>query len=41
MREKTHAHRRYTDDVPEEVKKDRLKRMVNHFEKDLAQTYAK
>lgn len=41
MREKTHAHRRYTDDVPEEVKKDRLKRMVNHFEKDLAETYAK
>lgn len=31
MREKTHAHRNYVDDVPNEVKKDRLRRMIDTF----------
>ena len=33
MREKTHAHRSMTDDVPEDVKKDRLQRMIDVFMK--------
>jgi tRNA A37 methylthiotransferase MiaB len=41
MREKTHAYRNYPDDVSQEVKMDRLKRMVEWFEKDLGETYAK
>ncbi len=31
LREKTHAHRSLKDDVPEDVKKDRLKRMIDTF----------
>lgn len=31
MREKTHAHRSMKDDVPEEVKKERLTRMIDTF----------
>lgn len=31
MREKTHAHRNYVDDVPLDAKKDRLKRMIDIF----------
>jgi tRNA A37 methylthiotransferase MiaB len=34
MREKTHAHRNMVDDVPEEIKKDRLKRMIDVFLKN-------
>uniref|UniRef100_A0A182NCA1 CDK5RAP1-like protein n=1 Tax=Anopheles dirus TaxID=7168 RepID=A0A182NCA1_9DIPT len=33
MREKTTAHRRYSDDVPEEVKQERLRRMIAAFRK--------
>ena len=36
MRERTHAHRNYQDDVPEKVKKERLKRMIDTFEETLA-----
>lgn len=31
MREKTHAHRSMTDDVPENVKQNRLQRMIDTF----------
>ena len=31
MREKTHAHRNYEDNVPEEVKQRRLKQMIDTF----------
>jgi tRNA A37 methylthiotransferase MiaB len=31
MREKTHAHRNYVDDVPEETKQRRLKTMIDTF----------
>lgn len=31
MREKTHAHRNYSDDVPAEVKQKRLKEMIDTF----------
>jgi len=31
MREKTHAHRNYTDNVPQEVKKRRLQEVVDTF----------
>ena len=31
MREKTHAHRRMQDNVPESVKKERLVRMIDTF----------
>lgn len=31
MREKTHAHRQFQDDVPEEVKQRRLKEMIDTF----------
>ncbi|EOA16216.1 hypothetical protein CARUB_v10004356mg [Capsella rubella] len=31
MREKTHAHRNYTDDVPEEVKQRRLTELIEAF----------
>ena len=33
LREKTHAHRRMEDDVPEPVKKDRLSRMIEVFKR--------
>ena len=33
LREKTHAHRRLNDNVPENVKKERLIRMINVFKK--------
>ena len=33
MREKTHAHRRMQDNVPEPVKKERLTRMIDTFKK--------
>lgn len=31
MRPKTHAHRNYKDDVPPEVKQQRLERMIKVF----------
>jgi tRNA A37 methylthiotransferase MiaB len=34
MREKTHAHRRMQDNVPEDVKKERLIRMIDVFKKN-------
>ena len=34
MREKTHAHRRMKDNVPEDVKKERLIRMIEIFKKN-------
>lgn len=34
MREKTTAHRRYKDDVPVNVKNERLRRMVNAFREE-------
>jgi tRNA A37 methylthiotransferase MiaB len=34
MREKTHAHRNYTDDVPAEVKQNRLERMIETFHRN-------
>uniref|UniRef100_A0A182QFG1 CDK5RAP1-like protein n=1 Tax=Anopheles farauti TaxID=69004 RepID=A0A182QFG1_9DIPT len=34
MRAKTTAHRRYSDDVPEEVKQDRLRRMIAAYRKE-------
>uniref|UniRef100_A0A182P1F6 CDK5RAP1-like protein n=1 Tax=Anopheles epiroticus TaxID=199890 RepID=A0A182P1F6_9DIPT len=34
MREKTTAHRRYNDDVPEEVKQERLRRMIAAFRRE-------
>jgi tRNA-N(6)-(isopentenyl)adenosine-37 thiotransferase enzyme MiaB len=34
MREKTHAHRNYQDDVPEETKKIRLEKMIEVFHKN-------
>ena len=33
MREKTHAHRRMQDNVPDEVKKERLQKMIEVFKK--------
>jgi len=36
MREKTHAHRNYQDDVPPEVKQARLERMIESFNRNLA-----
>ena len=33
MRERTHAHRRMQDNVPEDVKKERLVRMIDVFKK--------
>jgi tRNA A37 methylthiotransferase MiaB len=33
MREKTHAHRRMEDDVPQDVKQARLVRMIDTFKK--------
>ena len=34
MREKTHAHRRLVDNVPEEVKQTRLRKMIDVFRKN-------
>lgn len=34
MREKTHAHRRMQDNVPEDVKKRRLIQMIDTFKKN-------
>lgn len=34
MREKTHAHRTMKDNVPEDVKKERLVRMIEIFKKN-------
>ncbi|KAK9678385.1 hypothetical protein RND81_11G207700 [Saponaria officinalis] len=39
MREKTHAHRNYTDDVPEEVKQRRLTEMIETFRESTGQRY--
>lgn len=36
MREKTMAHRRYKDDVPEEVKQERLRKLIDTFYSGLA-----
>lgn len=33
MRERTHAHRRMEDDVPEDIKQARLRRMIDTFKK--------
>jgi len=33
MREKTHAHRRMQDNVPEDVKKRRLQEMIDTFKR--------
>lgn len=33
MRERTHAHRRMQDNVPDEVKKERLQRMIEVFKR--------
>ena len=33
MRERTHAHRRMQDNVPEDIKKERLVRMIDVFKK--------
>lgn len=33
LREKTHAHRRMDDNVPEDVKQERLRRMIDTFRK--------
>lgn len=40
MREKTTAHRRFNDDVPEEVKQFRLRAMVEAFRKGAAEANA-
>jgi tRNA-2-methylthio-N6-dimethylallyladenosine synthase len=34
MREKTHAHRRMQDNVPDDVKQERLVRMINVFKEN-------
>jgi tRNA A37 methylthiotransferase MiaB len=34
MREKTHAHRNYQDDVPPEIKQARLEQMIENFHKN-------
>ena len=34
MREKTHAHRRMRDNVPDDVKQERLVRMINTFKEN-------
>lgn len=40
MREKTHAHRIYTDDVPEEVKQRRLNEFIKAFHETTGQHYS-
>ncbi|XP_006404936.2 CDK5RAP1-like protein isoform X2 [Eutrema salsugineum] len=39
MREKTHAHRNYTDDVPEEVKQRRLTELIEAFRETTGPCY--
>lgn len=39
MREKTHAHRNYVDDVPEEVKQRRLAELIEAFRGSTGQCY--
>eukprot|EP00897_Mesotaenium_endlicherianum_P003365 jgi/Mesen1/3056/ME000018S02363 len=39
LREKTHAHRRYSDDVPEAVKRRRLAEMIATFRRTTAPRY--
>ncbi|XP_018822034.1 CDK5RAP1-like protein [Juglans regia] len=39
MREKTHAHRNYIDDVPEEVKQRRLTELIDAFRESTGQCY--
>ncbi|KAJ1697122.1 hypothetical protein LUZ63_005634 [Rhynchospora breviuscula] len=39
MREKTHAHRNYTDDVPEEVKQRRLTELIETFRDSTGHNY--
>lgn len=39
MREKTHAHRNYTDDVPEEVKQRRLTELILAFRETTGPCY--
>jgi tRNA A37 methylthiotransferase MiaB len=39
MREKTHAHRNYTDDVPEDVKQRRLTELINTFRETTKKNY--
>ncbi|CAL1360923.1 unnamed protein product [Linum trigynum] len=39
MREKTHAHRNYADDVPEEVKQRRLTELIEIFRESTGQCY--
>lgn len=39
MREKTHAHRNYSDDVPEEVKQRRLTELIETFRESTGQHY--
>lgn len=39
MREKTHAHRNYTDDVPEQVKQRRLTELIETFRESTGECY--
>lgn len=39
MREKTHAHRKYVDDVPEEVKQRRLTELIETFRESTGKCY--
>lgn len=39
MREKTHAHRKYVDDVPEDVKQRRLTELIEAFRGSTGQCY--
>lgn len=39
MREKTHAHRNYTDDVPDDVKQRRLAELIEAFRESTASCY--
>lgn len=39
MRERTHAHRNYVDDVPEEVKQRRLTELIAAFRESTGQCY--
>lgn len=39
MREKTHAHRNYVDDVPEDVKQRRLAELIDAFRETTGQCY--
>jgi len=39
MREKTHAHRNYEDDVPEDVKQRRLTELINTFRETTKKNY--